>query len=88
MTKIPVSEITDLEGNIDGARLVEALTRGGLTIYGMDMTTIYQLRLDYLDRHGHFPPGPDLRVSTNCPHCSRPVSRNLVEWCGEIPCPM
>ena len=61
MKKISVMEIADHEGCIDGVKLCEALSNGGVTLYGMDMDTIKRLRADYLHRHGFFPPGPELR---------------------------
>lgn len=55
MTKIPVHELSDFEGNLDGNKLVDALIKGAVTLYGMDMGAIQALKRDYLQRGGHLP---------------------------------
>lgn len=59
--KVPVHELADHEGNLDTMRLMRAFEAGRFRLYGMSMTTIRQLRHDYLNAHGYFP--PDLPAS-------------------------
>jgi hypothetical protein len=50
--KIPVSELADHEGNLDGNKLMEAMAKKGLTVYGMTIAVIRALRDEYLKRRG------------------------------------
>lgn len=43
-SKIPVGNIADVEGNIDLSLLFQELKRGGVTLYGMNMAEILELK--------------------------------------------
>lgn len=92
MTNIPVHEVADFQGNLDTYKLMEALTKGNVTLYGMPMPVILALLQDYFQRGGTKPITRESIKSIQTEELSSPAGQKRPCTCHPddnppVPCP-